>query len=338
MRKPTAAFIRAVLAAGAVLIGSNAPSFAAEPSSGDTAGAGEALYRTYCYQCHGYAGDARTLASTSLVPPPRDFTGLDATDISVDEIERTIRHGRPGTAMAAFDSVLDAGEARAVAEYVHAAFVRGAALATRYHTPANGWNHHANYRDADPFVTGEVPLSLPWERLDERQRRGRRLYETACVSCHVRPLRVGSGAEPWQSRAVSWPRRHFSHRADTVDLVAAASPYAVHDRSPEPGALSATERAGRELYEANCAFCHARDGSARNWIGSFLEPRPRDFSAAEFAEFAEGRLRTAIRDGVAGSSMPAWGSVLCEAEIDSIVAYLRAAFVSPRPMPGAAPE
>jgi mono/diheme cytochrome c family protein len=34
--------------------------------------AGEAIYRFYCYQCHGYAGDAQTLASASLSPPPRD--------------------------------------------------------------------------------------------------------------------------------------------------------------------------------------------------------------------------------------------------------------------------
>ena len=32
---------------------------------------GEAIYRFYCYQCHGYAGNAETLASASLSPPPR---------------------------------------------------------------------------------------------------------------------------------------------------------------------------------------------------------------------------------------------------------------------------
>ncbi|HEY5641885.1 MAG TPA: hypothetical protein VIS31_03340, partial [Woeseiaceae bacterium] len=77
MRKPTensslpGSILRFVTtaAAAAILTGSAL----AEP-------AGEAIYRFYCYQCHGYAGDAQTLASASLSPPPRDFTSVAAAD------------------------------------------------------------------------------------------------------------------------------------------------------------------------------------------------------------------------------------------------------------------
>ena len=39
--------------------------------------AGRSVYNFRCYFCHGYSGDARTLAAEFLSPPPRDFTDTD---------------------------------------------------------------------------------------------------------------------------------------------------------------------------------------------------------------------------------------------------------------------
>ncbi len=36
-----------------------------------------AIYNFRCYFCHGYSGDAKTLASTYLKPQPRDFTSIN---------------------------------------------------------------------------------------------------------------------------------------------------------------------------------------------------------------------------------------------------------------------
>lgn len=303
-------------------------------SLADTAADGEAIYRYYCYQCHGYAGNAQTLASASLSPPPRDFTSVGAGELPIERIVDTVLHGRDGTAMVSFASVLDADEARAVAEYIQRAFMTADRVDARYHSPENGWTDHDRYAAAFPFIDGRIPLSTPWETLTDAQRRGRKLYDAACVSCHDQPNTGSSGGLEWELRAVSYPRDHFSHREPNHDLISGASPYARHDVPPDPTGLSADALAGRPLYQDNCAFCHAADGTGRNWIGSFLEPRPRDltdpgFRLAQDAAAMEQR----ILHGIPGTSMPAWKDVLGPEEIAAIVAYIRESFQPGPPTP-----
>ncbi|MEQ1714686.1 MAG: L-2-amino-thiazoline-4-carboxylic acid hydrolase [Hyphomicrobium sp.] len=63
----------ALLAAGAVLllIGGWAALHAQASAQHER---GRAVYNFRCYFCHGYSGDAATLASSYLTPRPRDFT------------------------------------------------------------------------------------------------------------------------------------------------------------------------------------------------------------------------------------------------------------------------
>ncbi len=288
---------------------------------------GEAIYRYYCYQCHGYAGDAQTLASTSLTPPPRDFTSVAADELPIERIVETVLNGREGTGMVSFASVLAEADARAVAEYIQRSFMTAEPIDARYHSPRNGWTDHGRYAAAFPFIDGSVPLSTPWESLSEDQRRGRRLYESACVSCHDQPNSGPGSAPEWELRAVSYPRDHFSHRESNADLISGASPYAQHDIPPDTAGLSARALAGRPLYQDNCAFCHAADGTGRNWIGSFLEPRPRDFTAPEFRLAQDDTaMEQRILHGIPGTSMPAWKHVLAPHEIAAIIAYIRESF------------
>jgi cytochrome c oxidase cbb3-type subunit 3 len=87
------------------------------------------------------------------------------------------------------------------------------------------------------------------------------------------------------------------------------------------------EREGERLFQNNCAFCHAADGTGRNWIGTFLDPSPRDLTDSDFmSALTRERLHEAIRRGVPGTSMPAWGSVLAKQEIEAIVAYIHRVF------------
>jgi cytochrome c oxidase cbb3-type subunit 3 len=89
---------------------------------------------------------------------------------------------------------------------------------------------------------------------------------------------------------------------------------------------------GERLFQENCAFCHAADGTGKNWIGSFLEPRPRDLTDKAFMSgMTRERLAQTIRDGLPGTSMPAWKSVLTADEIDALVAYIHRAFHPLRP-------
>jgi cytochrome c oxidase cbb3-type subunit 3 len=199
----------------------------------------------------------------------------------------------------------------------------------RYHSEENGWINHERYAAAFPFVEGTIGIDTPWESLTTAQRQGRMLYESACVSCHDQPNSGGNDGPPWELRAVSYPRRHFSHRENNADLISTASPYAVHDVAPDSSGFSDLALAGRSLYEENCAFCHAADGTGQNWIGSFLEPRPRDFTDPEFRLIHDtAALEQRILVGIPGTSMPAWRDVLAAAEIDAIIAYVREAFAS----------
>jgi cytochrome c oxidase cbb3-type subunit 3 len=125
----------------------------------------------------------------------------------------------------------------------------------------------------------------------------------------------------------------------TLDAITSATPYHLHDKAPQLAGLSPAELRGEALFQKNCAFCHAADGTARNWIGSFLEPHPRDLTApANMAAMTPERLAGVIRDGLPSTSMPAWKSVLSPADISSLVAYIGRAFhplAAPAPAPAA---
>ena len=60
-----------------------------------------------------------------------------------------------------------------------------------------------------------------------------------------------------------------------------------------------------------------------------MEPKARDLTQYTAEAMPRDRLRRTIRDGLPGTSMPAWRTVLKPAEIDAIVAYVQRAFVQP---------
>ena len=302
---------------------------------------GRRIYNFRCYYCHGYSGNARTLAATLVTPKPIDFTSTSPDVLGRERMLQSIRAGRPGTAMMSFANVLKPQEIEAVTDFIRQEFMTAKLQNTRYHTEANGWYNHERYAAAFPFVKGEIPLDTPWEQLTPQQVEGKKLFMTACVTCHDR-ARVNNAEVIWESRPVSYPRNQYSpadqrtpgdtdNRAiedkSTVDAMSSASPYLLHDRAPVLASLSDTERRGEKLFQNNCAFCHAADGTARNWIGSFMEPHPRDLTSSKaMSGMTKSRLRNVIREGLPGTSMPAWKSVLSDQQVEDVIAYVGRAF------------
>ena len=236
--------------------------------------------------------------------------------------------------MMSFASVLQPDEIAAVTDFVRQEFMVRKAENTRYHTEANGWFNHQRYAAAFPFALGEIPLDTPWDKLTPQQADGKRLFMTSCVSCHDR-AKENNGEILWESRPVSYPRNQYSpgdqqdekKKGAQVDAMTSATPYHLHDQPPKLEGLTESEQRGEKLFQQNCAFCHAADGTARNWIGSFMEPHPRDLTkSAAMDSMTRTRLRTVIRDGLTGTSMPAWKSVLSEQQIEDIIAYVARAF------------
>lgn len=295
---------------------------------------GRRIYNFRCYYCHGYSGNAHTLAATFLDPKPVDFTSISPGTLTRERMLQSVQSGRPGTAMMSFASVLQPNEISAVTDFVRHEFMVAKAENTRYHTEANGWFNHERYAAAFPFALGEIPLDTPWEQLTPQQADGKRLFMTSCVSCHDR-ARENNEDTHWESSAVSYPRNQYSpgdqldakKNSPPVDAMTSATPYHLHDQPPKLEGLTETEQRGEALFQQNCAFCHAADGTARNWIGSFMEPHPRNLTkSAAMDSMTRTRLRTVIREGLPGTSMPAWKSVLSEQQVEDVIAYVARAF------------
>lgn len=313
--------------------------FSNSPAIGATASvptaqleAGRKIYNFRCYFCHGYSGNAQTVAASFLTPPPLDFTHAREGRLTQAHIVSVLKNGKPGTAMQSFSSVLNETEMNQLAAFVMDEFVHKKAPNTRYHTPENGWPNHQRYRSAFPFATGQIPLDRPWKELSKDQARGKRLFMSSCVTCHDRGGHaVGAGAA-WEATPLSYPRNDYSNTTPAsapakLDAMASASPYLLHEIPPKVADMTALERRGEKLFQGNCAFCHGADGTGKNWIGSFLEPHPRNLRDPAFMEtMTRTRLSKTIREGLPGTSMPAWKSILATDEITAIVAYVSRAF------------
>jgi len=289
---------------------------------------GREVYNYRCYFCHGYSGDAKTLAATYLSPPPANFRATKPEQLDRPKIVEALRHGRPGSAMKAFTGILSETDMNAVAAFVVDEFVKNKAENTRYHTVENGWPDHERYRPAFPFAKGEIPLSRSWETLTAEENAGKRLYLASCVSCHDRGA-PDTDDVAWDSRPLSFPRNNFSLAAPPVkvDAITSATPYALHDIKPKVTNLNRKERRGEHLFQNNCAFCHGADGTGKNWIGQFLEPHPRNLRDPAFMVGSSRQtIAHAIREGLPGTSMPAWKDVLGVKDISALLAYISRAF------------
>ncbi|MBT3205065.1 MAG: cytochrome c [Gammaproteobacteria bacterium] len=285
---------------------------------------GRKIYNYRCYFCHGYSGDAKTLASTYLTPKPRNFIHRNSRDLSRKYMIQIVTSGKKDTAMHGFSRLLTDLEIYAVVDFVRAEFIDNQRLNTRYHTTENGWPNHHRYAEAFPFATGSIPLDKPWQQLNQQQTRGKQLFLTSCITCHDRSF-VNIEGDIWNKESISYPRNNYSHTI--IDAVSSASIYAGHDIAPEVESLSSTAQSGKQLWQQNCAFCHAADGTGENWIGSFLEPNPRNLTDNHFMQDkTRDFLLLRIRNGLVNTSMPAWKNVLSDQQIHQIISYIDEAF------------
>jgi cytochrome c oxidase cbb3-type subunit 3 len=156
----------------------------------------------------------------------------------------------------------------------------------------NGWPDHG-VRAAFPFARGEIALDSRSNSSAPAQREGRRLFLTSCISCHDR-ARVADEGPAWSSRPVSYPRMGFvpgqpnTHRRWT--RVQRQRLRQARGRA-EGGWAVARRTRGEKLFQANCAFCHGGDGTGKNWIGQFMEPKARDLTQYTVQSLPPTRLR-----------------------------------------------
>ena len=285
---------------------------------------GRKIYNYRCYFCHGYSGNAKTLTSTYLIPKPRDFSNSKPEDLPREHMIKIVTSGKENTAMHGFSRLLNEQEISAVVDFVRDEFIDHQRENTRYHTAENGWPNHDRYKPAFPFATGSIPLDRAAEQLSLLESQGRQMFLSSCITCHDR-ARVTQEGEIWEKQSISYPRNNYSHTI--IDAVSSASIYAQHDIPPTIAGLTAEATIGKDLWQQNCAFCHAADGTGENWIGSFLEPKPRNLTDAGFMlGMTRASLLERIKNGLNNTSMPAWKNVLSDPEINQIISYISEGF------------
>jgi DMSO reductase family type II enzyme heme b subunit len=89
---------------------------------------------------------------------------------------------------------------------------------------------------------------------------------------------------------------------------------------------------GKPLYEQKCALCHGTAGKGDGPGAERMLPRPRDFTAGKYKirTTPSGQLPTdedlarVIREGMPGTTMPAWGEAIKDArDVQGLVAYVK---------------
>ncbi len=86
---------------------------------------------------------------------------------------------------------------------------------------------------------------------------------------------------------------------------------------------------GGEVYKTYCATCHGNSGKGDGIAAAALDPKPRDLSNADYVSgLTDAHIKKVVTEGGAAvgmsATMPAWGGIIPEADINNIIAYVRA--------------
>ena len=88
---------------------------------------------------------------------------------------------------------------------------------------------------------------------------------------------------------------------------------------------------GKTVYDAHCVECHGDSGRADGPAAAHLHPRPRDFASGKYkirsteagSVPSDDDLIRSVRQGLYGTSMPAWDGVLSDGDIHDVAEYLK---------------
>ena len=285
---------------------------------------GKALYERHCAVCHGNDGQANTPVGQLLKPHPRNFADpIEMARVTVDRMYRTIKEGKPGTAMAAWKQILTETEIGDLIDYVHG-----------FSSP----------RRAAPFSAERLSVEV-----------GRRIYEKECASCHG----VDGRADTEVAKVLNPPPSKFADpvamaRLDDGRMYLAIfrgrpgtamggrgellAPAEIIDvmryvrtlaRRPPEGMKPAQldVQVGEQIYRQHCMACHGEDGKGHTSLGRHLVPAPRDFTrTAEMASISDNALTQAITRGTPGTAMAPWDGVLNNEDVRRVILFIRQSF------------
>ncbi|MBL8190211.1 MAG: c-type cytochrome [Acidobacteria bacterium] len=164
------------------------------------------------------------------------------------------------------------------------------------------------------------------------------INDRSCLACHKLGNRDGGVAPDLSFEGLlkddKWAMDHFrdprSRISDSImptfnfpeNEYQAMTAYLMNLKTPPP----LVDPSG--MYSSLCARCHGDLGDGKGMISIYLDPHPRDLTKAGFmSSKSDERLMKSIREGVAGTSMPAWGRVLNDDQIRGVLDHIRKNYV-----------
>jgi|TARA_B100001245_G_scaffold191548_1_gene149832 mono/diheme cytochrome c family protein len=88
---------------------------------------------------------------------------------------------------------------------------------------------------------------------------------------------------------------------------------------------------GRIVYSEQCASCHGQEGKGDGSAARFLDPKPRDFTTAEWKYAGGGTVEEiagVVTEGIDDSAMTPFSDVLSEEQIIAVATYVVNVLVS----------
>ena len=118
--------------------------------------------------------------------------------------------------------------------------------------------------------------------------------------------------------------------ACTAALLGASGIAAAHAQTAQIGALTGNATQGKQLYVRFCVGCHGVNGDGNGENAPWIEPKPRDFTAAVFKcrSTPTGTLPTdqdlynSVTRGFVNTGMPSWNPLMDQTRVD-LVAYIK---------------
>lgn len=103
------------------------------------------------------------------------------------------------------------------------------------------------------------------------------------------------------------------------------------------GTVGAGQTDGKRIYDSTCSVCHGDDGKGAVWGRSSLNPPPVNFTSADpFSTLTRERMFASVTHGRPGTAMMAFGSQLSDTQIEAVVDYIRATFMTDKTHPDTA--
>ena len=125
----------------------------------------------------------------------------------------------------------------------------------------------------------------------------------------------------------TWFKRNSKTRARTAFATIAAICMAFDAFAAHPGSAQ-LGNSPSALYQSYCSVCHGDQGNGQSRARASLNPPPSDFTNPAIREaFTRERMIASVREGRPGTAMVGWKSQLSDAQIATVVDYVRGTFM-----------